>query len=644
MGQLLQNLRLPEGIQTLSREQLLELAGEVREKIVDSVSQTGGHLSSNLGTVELSVALHRVFHSPHDKIVWDVGHQAYPHKVLTGRADRFHTLRQTDGLSGFLSIFESEHDVFGAGHAGTACSAALGVALARDLLKQNHRVVAVVGDGAMTAGMAFEALNHAGQLKRDLLVILNDNAWSISKNVGAMADYLNRIITGQFYNRAKADLEKLIGSLPSVGGGMVKMIHTAEEHLKGLIVPGTWFEELGFRYFGPVDGHDLLKLVDTLESLKKLEGPILLHCITQKGKGYGPAEEAPLKWHGATPFDKIVGAPHKKASEKAYSDVFVEALAAEARKDDAICAITAAMATGTGLTKFAEEFPERFIDVGIAEQHAVTLAAGMARGGLKPVVAIYSTFLQRAFDQIVHDVAIQNLPVVFAVDRAGLVGADGATHQGMFDMSFLRLIPNMAVFSPADEAELVGMLKTALIHNGPIAVRYPRINITGAFPNYLETSPIPLGKSVTLREGTGLALLAIGSIISEAMAACEKLAERGLDPWVINMRSLKPLDREILHTLSEAGTEIVTLEEHTLPGGFGSAVQEAWEEENLPPTRMLRLGIHDHFVEHGAREEMLKRLGLDADRIAEAVASFASESQFHNLKPEAKRGLLKQVK
>ncbi|MBW7939560.1 MAG: 1-deoxy-D-xylulose-5-phosphate synthase, partial [Candidatus Omnitrophica bacterium] len=420
MEPLLDTLLLPGDIKNLTREQLQQLATEVREKIIDSVSQTGGHLSSNLGTVELSIALHHAFQSPEDKLVWDVGHQAYPHKILTGRGDRFDTLRQTDGLSGFLNIFESEHDIFGAGHAGTACSAAVGLALARDLLKDYSRVVAIVGDGGMTAGMSFEALNHAGQLQKDLLVILNDNAWSISKNVGAMSAYLNRIITGQFYNRTKADLERLIGSLPSVGPGILKAIHKSEEHFKGMLIPGTWFEELGFRYFGPIDGHNLFELIDTFESVKKLSGPILLHCITQKGKGYAPAEEAPLKWHGATPFDKIVGKPHKKASEKAYTDIFSDVLACEARKDTRLCAITAAMATGTGLAGFADEFPDRFFDVGIAEQHAVTMAAGMARGGLKPVTAIYSTFLQRAFDQIVHDVALQNLPVIFAIDRAGL--------------------------------------------------------------------------------------------------------------------------------------------------------------------------------------------------------------------------------
>lgn len=622
MSRLLESLKLPEDIPSLSKEDLLELANEVREKIVDSVSVTGGHLSSNLGTVELATALLRVFPSPQDKIVWDVGHQAYPIKALTGRADRFDTLRTYEGLSGFLSIFESEHDVFGAGHAGTACSAALGVAIARDILKEDRRVVAVVGDGAMTAGMAFEALNHAGQLHKDLLVILNDNSWSISKNVGAMADYLNRIITGQFYNRAKADMEKVIGNLPGVGSSMIKMMHSTEEHLKGMIVPGTWFEELGFRYFGPLDGHDLLKLVDTLESVKKLEGPILLHCITKKGKGYAPAEEAPLKWHGATPFDKVVGAPHSKSSGVAYTNVFVDALIEEARKDERIVAITAAMATGTGLVKFADQFPDRLFDVGIAEQHAVTMAAGMARGGLRPVVAIYSTFLQRAFDQVVHDVALQNLPVTFAVDRAGLVGPDGATHQGIFDMSYLRLIPNLGVFSPSNESELAGMLKTALVHQGPVAVRYPRINITGEYPDWIDTPAIPFGECRVLREGKDLAILAIGSILHESMTAVEKLVARGLDPWLIDMRCLKPLDRSILRNLSEAGVELVTVEEHVLAGGFGSAVMEAWEEEGLPPVRTLRLGIRDQFVEHGTREELLQLLHLDPDGMAESIYDF----------------------
>jgi 1-deoxy-D-xylulose-5-phosphate synthase len=623
MERLLETIKVPEEIRQLNRDQLLQLAVEVRERIVDSVSLTGGHLSSNLGTVELAVALHRVFDSPKDKIVWDVGHQAYPHKILTGRSKQFDTLRQTDGLSGFLNIHESPHDIFGAGHAGTACSAAVGLAYARDLLKTDSRIVAIVGDGGLTAGMAFEALNHAGQLQKDLLVILNDNSWSISKNVGAMADYLNRIITGQVYNRAKADLERLVSSLPSVGSGMLKMLHHAEEHLKGMVVPGTWFEELGFRYFGPIDGHDLFKLTDTLESVKKLSGPILLHCITQKGKGYAPAEEAPLKWHGATPFDKVVGKPHKKSGDRAYTDIFSDMIVAEARKDPKICAITAAMATGTGLTKFAEEFPDRFLDVGIAEQHAVTLAAGMARSGLKPVTAIYSTFLQRAFDQIVHDVALQNLPVIFAVDRAGLVGADGATHQGMFDMSFLRLIPNMAVFVPSNEAEMVGMFKTALQHEGPIAVRYPRIAITGEYPDWLETPAIPLGQSCILREGNGIAILTIGTMAAEAMEAAERLAEEGLNPIVVDMRCLKPLDRSVLHRLADQKVEIITVEEHTILGGFGSAVAEVWSGENLPPIRMLHLGIQDIFVEHGSRDIILGRLGLDAEGIAKSVSAFA---------------------
>jgi 1-deoxy-D-xylulose-5-phosphate synthase len=622
MSDFLKKLKDPKEIHDFSREQLLELAEEIRERIVDSISQTGGHFSSNLGTVELAVALHYVFESPKDKIVWDVGHQAYPHKLLTGRADRFDTIRQTDGLSGFLSIFESEHDIFGAGHAGTACSASLGLVIANELLERKDHVVAVVGDGALTAGMSFEALNHAGDLHKNLIVILNDNRWSISENVGAMSRYLNRIITGQHYNRAKGNLEKLIESIPGLGESAIKWLHSAEEHLKGMLVPGTWFEELGFRYFGPVDGHDLLKLIDTLENLKMLEGPIVLHSVTTKGKGYAPAEQDAMKWHGPTPFDKVEGKIHKKPSKPSYSQVFVDTLIQEAKKDRRICAITAAMATGTGLGKFEEELPDQFFDVGIAEQHAVTFGAGMARGGLRPVVAIYSTFLQRGFDQIIHDVAIQELPVVFAIDRAGLVGADGPTHQGMFDMAYLRLIPNLSVFSPSNEAELAGMLKTALTHPAPIAVRYPRIEITGDYPNWIETAPIPLGVSHTLREGRDVALLAIGSMVAPALEASDRLAQSGVETWVIDMRSVKPIDRAILGALSARGVEIVTIEEHTLAGGFGSAVVEAWEEEGLPPTRIKRLGIRDHFVDHGTRETILQRLGLDSAGIAASVEEF----------------------
>jgi 1-deoxy-D-xylulose-5-phosphate synthase len=622
MTRFLDTLKDPKEIHAYSDEDLLQLAEEIREKIVDSISQTGGHFSSNLGTVELSVALHRVFSSPDDKIIWDVGHQAYPHKLLTGRADRFHTIRQTDGLSGFLSIYESEHDIFGAGHAGTACSAAVGLRLALDALGKDDHVIAVVGDGAMTAGMAFEALNHAGHMQKNLIVILNDNLWSISKNVGAMSDYLNRIITGQYYNVAKENLEKLIHSIPSVGTSAVKWLHSAEEHLKGMIVPGTWFEELGFRYFGPVDGHDLLTLVDTLTKVKQLKGPILLHTVTTKGKGYAPAEEDAMKWHGPTPFDKVEGKFHQKSELKTYTQIAVEALIEEARKDDRVYAITAAMASGTGLQKFGELFPDRLIDVGIAEQHAVTLAAGMARGGVKPVAAIYSTFLQRGFDQIVHDVAIQNLPVVFAVDRAGLVGADGHTHQGMFDISYLRQIPNMAIFSASNEAELVGMFKTAMNHPGPIAVRYPRTDITARYDDYLSAEPVPLGQCEVLREGEGVALIAIGPMVEVATQAAEILAAEGYHPWVINMRTIKPMDRAILRTLSAEGVELVTLEEHTLPGGFGSAVLEAWEEEQFPPVRALRIGIHDHFVEHGSRKDILRRLGLDVESVTATIRKF----------------------
>ncbi|MCB9766703.1 MAG: 1-deoxy-D-xylulose-5-phosphate synthase [Candidatus Omnitrophica bacterium] len=626
MSPLLESIKEPNQIHSFSDEELLQLAEEMREKIIDSVSQTGGHFSSNLGTVELTVALHKVFDSPNDKIIWDVGHQAYPHKLLTGRSEQFKSLRQTDGLCGFLTPYESAHDIFGAGHAGTACSAAVGVSIANHVQKKDNKVIAIVGDGGMTAGMAFEALNHAGHLKNDLIVILNDNRWSISKNVGAMSEYLNRIITGQFYNRTKTDLEKIMGGLPG-GESFLKMMHSAEEHVKGMIVPGTLFEELGFRYFGPVDGHDLLQMVDTLESVKKLKGPILLHAVTVKGKGYAPAEADAMKWHGPTPFDKVEGKIHKKPGKKSYTEIFVETLIEEAGKDDKLCAVTAAMASGTGLSKFAEAYPERFFDVAIAEQHAVTMGAGMAKGGLKPVVAIYSTFLQRGFDQVLHDAAIQNLPVIFAVDRAGLVGADGATHQGMFDMSYLRLIPNVTVLVPSNEAELNGMLKTAFNHNGPIAVRFPRTGITDEFPNYLKTEPIPIGESVTVREGQGgVALLAIGTMVAPSLEAAEALSEKGIDATVVNMRSLKPLDREVLARLAENHHDIITVEEHTIAGGFGSAVQEAWDQDDLPPVRWKRLGIKDHFVEHGSRDDMLHRLGLDSEGIARTVEAFVTHS------------------
>lgn len=636
---LLDQINSPKDLKAIPREALPQLAQEVREKILTVVADKGGHLGASLGTVELAIALHTVFDPPQDRFVWDTGHQAYPHKLLTGRRDLFHTLRQYQGISGFLSRAESPYDTFGAGHAGTAISAALGMVEARDHQGGKYHVVAIIGDGAMTAGMAYEALNHAGALRRNMIVVLNDNEMSISKNVGAISAYLARLITGPLYTKVKNETAELLKTIPKIGRPMLKAARRAEESVKGLITPGLLFEEMGFRYIGPIDGHRLDHLLTTFENVKELEGPLLVHLITKKGKGYAPAEGDPAGFHGTAAFDLSTGVVKKKSSAPSYTAIFAKQLITLAKEDRRIVAITAAMPEGTGLSKFAREFPDRFYDVGIAEQHAVTLAAGMAADGLRPVVAIYSTFLQRAFDQMVHDVALQKLPVVFCLDRAGLVGEDGPTHNGVFDIAYLKGIPNMVLMAPKDENELQRMLATAVKHPGPSAIRYPRGEAVGV-PLEALAMPLAIGKGELLRgdlNGDSLedgaptreidvALVALGNMVYPSLSAAALLEREGVSAAVVNARFAKPIDRELLVSIAHRCRRIVTVEEHALPGGFGESVLALLEEEKgagrIPPVDVRRIGIPDQFVEHGAQRILREKYGLDAERIAASVFDF----------------------
>ncbi|HNT35309.1 MAG TPA: 1-deoxy-D-xylulose-5-phosphate synthase, partial [bacterium] len=600
------------------------LAEEIRDLIVTTVSRTGGHLAPSLGAVELTLALHRVFDSPRDKIIWDVGHQSYAHKILTGRRDQFHTLRQFKGISGFPRIEENPHDIFGAGHSSTSISVAVGLAAARDFREEKHKVIAVIGDGALTGGMAFEALNHAGSLNMDLIVILNDNEMSISPNVGGMSKYLSRIITGQFYNQAKVDIEDFVNRLPRIGPKLKRLLNRMEESLKGFIVPGVLFEELGFRYFGPIDGHNMPLLVETFSNLQRIGGPVLLHVITRKGKGYVPAEEHPTHFHGTGPFDKVSGEP-KKSSKDTYTDVFGRVVTRLAATDRRVVVITPAMTVGSGLVEYAQQFPDRFFDVGIAEQHATTLAGGLARGGMKPILAIYSTFLQRAYDQVFHDVCLQNQPVVFAIDRAGLVGPDGATHQGVFDISYLRVLPNLTVMAPMDEVELEMMLSHSLSINSPVAIRYPRDYVEQVTESQLHHQPLQEGKALVVRDGKDVAIWAVGPLVYRVLDALPILEKAGVRPVVVNPRYLKPVDDELICRQARKGFRIVTFEEHALAGGFGSVLLETLEQRGIADTPVLRLGIPDCFVEHGTRDQLLKLLQLDTQSIAERIIRFVNE-------------------
>jgi 1-deoxy-D-xylulose-5-phosphate synthase len=611
--ELLKGIDDPAKLRALDRRQLGQLADELRAYVLDSVSQTGGHLSSNLGTVELTIALHYVFETPGDRIVWDVGHQTYPHKILTGRREQMARLRMIDGISGFPRRSESKYDAFGTAHSSTSISAALGMAVASKIKNEQRHCIAVIGDGAMSAGMAFEALNNAGAMDVDLLVILNDNEMSISRPVGALTNYLARLLSGRMYDTAKRASEHVLKRLPIA----LELARRAEEHVKGMVTPSTLFEEFGFNYIGPIDGHDLDTLVATLTNIKKLRGPQFLHILTRKGQGYKLAEEDPIAYHGPGKFDPAEGIKKSAGGGKpTYSQVFGDWLCDMARQDPRLVAITPAMREGSGMVRFSEEFPQRYFDAAIAEQHAVTFAAGVACEGLKPVVAIYSTFLQRGYDQLIHDVAIQNLPVLFALDRGGLVGGDGQTHNGAFDYAYLRTVPNMVVMAPADENECRQMLYTGFLLNGPAAVRYPRgVGIGKEIEK--EMRAVPIGKGEIRRQGKKIAILAFGSMVKPALEAAEKL-----DATVVNMRFVKPLDLELIRKISRDHELLVTVEEHQIMGGAGSAVLEVLGKAN---TRVLLLGLPDRFIDHGDPAKLLSSVGLDADGIRNSIEKVMSE-------------------
>ncbi len=614
---LLENIHEPSDLRSLSMAELKELAGEIRQEMITVVAANGGHLAPNLGVVELTLALHRVFKSPNDKIIWDVGHQTYIHKLITGRKGLFKTLRQYKGLSGFPKRSESEHDFFETGHSSTSISAAVGYAQARDVLKEHHDVVAVIGDGAMTGGMAYEALNYAGQSGTHVIVILNDNEMSIAPNVGAISSYLTRLRTDPRYDKRKSDVEYLLKRIPGIGDKVAKAAEKAKDGLKYLLVPGLWFEELGFTYLGPIDGHDQVMMEQVLEQAKHKRGPVLVHVVTRKGKGYAPAEKNPDVFHGVGPFNPETGEVYKRKAPPTYTQVFGETLSVLGRENEKIVAITAAMPGGTGLNIFARDFPERFFDVGIAEQHAVTFAAGLAFGGLKPVVAIYSTFYQRAYDQVLHDVCLQGAPVVLAIDRAGVVGDDGPTHHGVFDISFLRAIPNLVFMAPKDENELRHMLHTAVRLDGPVALRYPRSAGQGVSLDPV-LKDIPLGKGEVLKEGRDVAILAIGPMVYPSLAAAQELRLKGIDAAVINLRFIQPLDTELVLRFARLTKRLVTVEDHMLSGGMGSAVLEQLADHGLTDVAVERLGYRD-YVDQGPIPVLQQNHGLSAKGIMAAA-------------------------
>jgi len=616
---ILPHIDSPADIRKLTMEELAKLAYEIRKFIVKTVSRNGGHLAPSLGTVELTLALHYVFDTPIDKIIWDVGHQAYAHKIITGRRDRFHTLRRKGGISGFPRREESSYDVFNVGHSSTSISVAAGMVEARRLSGENYKVVAVIGDGSLTAGMALEAVNWTGDRDEDLIIILNDNEMSISSNVGAISSYLNRIMTGQHMMKWRSDLKRLLNNIPGIGGSLLHFTRYVEETLKGFILPGLLFEEMGYKYVGPLEGHRLDHLIRNLKNVRDMKGPVLVHVITRKGKGYAPAEKQPSKFHGIGPFNIVSGEPlSDKDAPPSYTEVFGRTVLSLARKNPKIVAITAAMCQGTGLEEFSQELPDRFYDVGIAEQHGVTFAAGLAAQGFTPVVAIYSTFLQRAYDQVLHDVCLQNLPVVLALDRGGFVGDDGPTHHGLFDFSYLRSMPNMIVMAPKDENELQHMLLTALECGLPVSVRYPRGRGIGMVMDEAPTA-LEIGKAETVRPGRDLAVLAIGSTVYPAMQAADDLSGEGIDVEVINCRFVKPLDDALLCDAAMKLGKVLTVEENVLMGGFGSAVMELFEMKGLTNIRVKRLGIGDEFVQHAAQTELRQLYGIDAAGIVRAV-------------------------
>jgi len=610
---LLSGIDSPDDLRLLADDQLIPLAEELRRFLLDSVSQSGGHLAAGLGTVELTIALHYVFDTPKDRLVWDVGHQAYPHKILTGRRDRLHTIRKLNGVSAFPNRSESQYDSFGVGHSSTSISAALGMAIAASLDQRQQQMVAIIVDGGITGGMAFEALNHAGTLDANILVVLNDNEMSISPNVGALNNYLARILSSKFYSNIKEESRKVLSRMPTVW----ELARRTEEHMKGMVAPGTLFEELGFNYIGPIDGHDISTLVATLHNLRDIKGPRFLHVVTKKGKGYQPAEKDPIAYHGVSSFDpELDHMPKSKATQPTYTQVFGQWLFDMAAKDPLLLGLTPAMREGSGLVEFSKRFPDRYFDVVIAEQHCVTLAAGMACEGYKPVVAIYSTFLQRGYDQLVHDVALQNLPVLFAIDRAGLVGPDGPTHAGSFDFSYMRCLPNMVIMAPADENECRQMLYTGFQHDGPASVRYPR----GQGPDVPVESAmtaIPIGQAEVRREGTQTAILAFGCMLAPALEVGDSF-----DATVVNMRFVKPLDEKLLLELVEQHDLFVTIEDNSIAGGAGSAVNECLQHHEVAmPT--LNLGLPDRFIEQGSREECLANAGLDAVGIARRIDAWS---------------------
>jgi 1-deoxy-D-xylulose-5-phosphate synthase len=633
MTKVLDQINTSYDIKKLDLEELEKLCHEIRGEILSTVSKTGGHLASSLGVVELTTVLHYVFDFPRDKLVWDVGHQSYAHKLLTGRKDRFHTLRQYEGISGFPKRDESPYDAFDSGHSGTSISSALGMAEARRLKGEEGKIIAVIGDGSMTAGLAFEGLNQTGHIDQDLIVILNDNEMSISRNVGALSSYLNRLMTGQFVNRFRNDMKDFLETLPGIGKSVLRFAKQAEESLKGLLMPGLLFEELGLKYIGPIDGHRLDYLIETFQNIKKLRGPILVHVITKKGKGYPPAETNPDRFHGVPPFVIETGElRNDQKSPPTYTEVFGETLCQLARENKRLIAITAAMQNGTGLEEFARRFPDRFYDIGIAEQHAVTFAAGLALEGMKPVVAIYSTFLQRAYDQILQDVCLQNLPVIFALDRGGIVGEDGPTHHGLFDFSYLRHIPNIIVMVPKDEIEFQHMIKTATECPMPVAFRYPRGKGMGV-RREVSLQSIDIGKGEVLREGQDILIIAIGSTVYPSLRAAERLADVGIQAAVINSRFLKPLDGTLLCDWAKRTGKVLTVEENVLQGGFGSAVLELFQERGIFSIQVKRLGIPDTFVEHGPQTLLREKYGIDEKGIFKGVMEMFEEERLESSHP-----------
>ncbi len=624
---ILSKVDYPSDIRQLSIPQLRQLCSDIREYMVDTISEIGGHFGGGLGTVELTVAIHKVFNTPHDLVVWDTGHQAYPHKILTGRKEALNRIRQFGGISGFLKRSESEYDAFGAGHASTSISAALGMATARDIRQEERNVVAVIGDGAMTGGMAYEAMNNSGVLKSDLIVVLNDNNMSIAPNVWQISNYFTEMISHPDYNKFKGQIWDLTGKLDQFGDRMRKIAVRLEHGIKAVITPGMLFEALGFRYFGPINGHNVHQVVKLFEHVKELKGPILVHAITQKGKGYKPAESHSQRLHASTPFDKVTGQAHKKTgTPPSYTKIFGDSLVEIIEKNPKVVGITAAMPDGTGLDILKEKIPENYYDVGIAEEHAVTFAAGLATQGIVPVVAIYSTFLQRAIDQIIHDVALQKLHVVFVLDRAGLVGADGPTHHGTLDLAYLRIIPGIIIMAPKDEAELRNMVYTAAEHcQGPVALRYPRGSALGVKLDNGFTK-IEIGKSEKLSDGEDVAVLAVGSMVDYAEKANVILKDAGINCELINMRFIKPLDKERLDEIAAKHEKIVTIEENNLPGGFGSAVLEYFNENNFK-NDILRIGIPDKFIDHGTQTQLHKQLAIDPEGIAERINSFCTQKK-----------------